>query len=378
MTMAMMAGQKRGIFFIAALLLVLAGCASTSRPDPTPLEPLVAKVSGRQVWKLSMGKVRFPLAIAVHDGVFTVADDDGQVMAVQADSGREVWHTDVGAKLSAGVGSDGRYTSVVTRDNELVTLDGGKPLWRKQLGSRVATSPLVAGERVFVLAVDRSVQAFDVLDGRKLWTYQRPSDALNLASPGVLLPFKDTLVVGQGPKLAGLDPLRGSLRWEATVASPRGTNEVERLADLVGPAARVGDVICARAYQAAVACVNAERASTVWTRNAGGINGVGADDQMVVGVDASDRVAAWKAADGSPAWTIEKLLYRSLSAPLVVGKAVVMGDVDGMVHWFARDTGEAVLRLPTDGSAIKVPAAASGLTLLVVTSDGGLFAFRPE
>ncbi|MBX3621930.1 MAG: outer membrane protein assembly factor BamB [Rhizobacter sp.] len=376
--MAATAVCRRGLLFATGLLLMLAGCASPSRPDPTPLEPLVAKVSGRQVWKLDMGKVRFPLAVAVNNGVFTVADDDGQVMAVQADSGRELWRADVGAKLSAGVGSDGRYASVVTRDNELVTLDGGKPIWRQQLGSRVATSPLVAGERVFVLAVDRSVQAFDVLDGRKLWTYQRQSDALNLASPGVLLPFKDTLLAGQGPKLAGLDPLHGSLRWEATVASPRGTNEVERLADLVGPAARVGDVVCARAYQAAVACVNADRASTVWTRNVGGINGIGADDQMVVGVDASDRVAAWKAADGSPAWTNEKLLYRNLTAPLIVGKAVVMGDIDGMVHWFARDTGEPVLRLPTDGSAIKVPAAASGLTVLVVTTDGGLFAFRPE
>jgi outer membrane assembly lipoprotein YfgL len=363
---------------VAVSLAALAGCASTGKPDPTPLEPLEAKVAGRQVWRHDIGNVRFPLAVAVNAGVFTVADDDGQVTALRADSGQPVWSVEVGDKLSAGVGSDGRFASVVTRDNELVTLEAGKTLWRRKLPSRVVTAPLVAGERVFVLAVDRAVHAFDALDGRKLWTYQRPSDALNLSSAGVLLPFKDTLVVGQGPRLAGLDPLRGSLRWEANVASPRGTNEVERLADLVGPAARVGDTICARAFQAAVACINAERGSVVWTRNAGGLSGVGADDQMVVGVDASDRISAWKAGDGSPAWTIDKLLYRNLAAPIVIGKAAVLGDLDGMVHWFARDTGEAVLRLPTDGSAIQVPAVASGLTLLVVTTNGGLFAFRPE
>ncbi|HEX3140289.1 MAG TPA: PQQ-binding-like beta-propeller repeat protein, partial [Rhizobacter sp.] len=206
----------------------------------------------------------------------------------------------------------------------------------------------------------------------------RPAEALILSSPGVLMPFKDTLVVGQGAKMTGLDPLRGALRWETTVASPRGTNEVERLADLVGPAARVGDVICARAFQSAVGCVNAERGSTLWSRNAGGVIGVGADSEMVVGTDASDRITAWRATDGGVAWTIEKLLYRNLSAPLVAGKAFVMGDVDGMVHWFVRDTGEAVLRMPTDGSAIKTTPVASGLTLLVVTSGGGLFAFRPE
>jgi outer membrane protein assembly factor BamB len=367
-----------GASALLTILVVAAGCASSGRPDPTPLQPLEAKVAGKKVWDEGIGKISFPLAVAVNGDVFTVADDSGLVLALRADTGKEVWRAEVGDKLSAGVGSDGRFTSVVTRDNQLVTLQAGKVAWRKALPSRVVTAPLVAGERVFVVTVDRSVHAFDALDGRKLWSYQRPSDALNLASPGVLMPFKDTLVVGQGPKLSGLDPLRGSLRWEATLASPRGTNEVERLADLVGPATRVRDTICARAYQASVACVNAERGSTLWTRNAGGIVGIGADDQMVVGADASDRLSAWKLADGTPVWTIESLLYRNLSAPVVIGKAAVVGDLKGMVHWFARDTGEAVLRLPTDGSAIKSAPVASGLTLLVVTANGGLYAFRPE
>jgi outer membrane assembly lipoprotein YfgL len=358
--------------------LLLAGCSSTPKPDPTPLEPLTPQVAGRQVWKQSIGTVKFPLAVAVNGSTFTVADDGGTVMALQADTGAEQWRAEIGDKLSAGVGSDGRFASVVTRDNVLVTLEAGKEKWRQQLPSRVVTAPLVAGERVFVLAVDRTVTAFDALDGRKLWSFQRPNDALTLASPGVLVPYKDTLVVGQGPKMAGLDPLKGSLRWEATVASPRGTNEVERLADLVGPSARVGEVICARAFQSAVACVNAERGSPVWTRNAGGVTGVGADAQMVVGTDASDRISAWRIADGTIAWTVEKLLYRNLTAPLGVGKAFVMGDVEGMVHWFASETGAPVLRLPTDGKPIQVTPVASGLTLLVVTRDGGLFAFRPE
>lgn len=363
---------------LAVVGLLLAGCSSTPKPDPTPLEPLTPQVAGRQVWKQSIGTVKFPLAVAVNGSTFTVADDGGTVMALQADTGAEQWRAEIGDKLSAGVGSDGRFASVVTRDNVLVTLEAGKEKWRQQLPSRVVTAPLVAGERVFVLAVDRTVTAFDALDGRKLWSFQRPNDALTLASPGVLVPYKDTLVVGQGPKMAGLDPLKGSLRWEATVAAPRGTNEVERLADLVGPSARVGEVICARAFQSAVACVNAERGSPVWTRNAGGVTGVGADAQMVVGTDASDRISAWRIADGTIAWTVEKLLYRNLTAPLGVGKAFVMGDVEGMVHWFASETGAPVLRLPTDGKPIQVAPVASGLTLLVVTRDGGLFAFRPE
>ena len=151
---------------------------------------------------------------------------------------------------------------MVTSDNELVTFEGSKELWREQLKSRVSTAPLVAGERVFVMGVDRAVHAFDAKDGKRLWTLQRPGEALTLPQTGVLAAFKDTLIAGQGPRLAGIDPTRGTLRWEVPVASPRGTNEVERLADLVGPArARWATRLCARSFQAAVGCVDADDAA---------------------------------------------------------------------------------------------------------------------
>src|SRR4029079_380503 len=124
--------------------------------------------------------------------------------------------------------------------------------------------------RVFVLGVDRTVQAFDALDGRKLWTLQRPGDPLTLSQTGVLSTFKDTLVVGQGPRMTGVDPTAGTVRWEVPIGSPRGANEVERLADVVAPALRVGNTLCARSFQAAVGCVDGDRGNLLWTRNGGG------------------------------------------------------------------------------------------------------------
>lgn len=360
------------------LALTLAACSSTDKPKPKPLEPITTPIAGRQVWTQRIDSVRFPLAVAVNAGVFTVAGTDGTVLALQADTGRELWRASVGTRLAAGVGSDGRYAAVVTRDSELVVLDAGKKTWQKVLGTKVNTAPLVAGERVFVLGADRSVSAFDVLDGRRLWTVQRPGDPLTLARAGVLAPFKDTLLVGQGARMAGLDPLRGNLRWDVPLASPRGTNEVERLAELVSPVARSGDTVCARAFQSAVACINAERGNLLWSKNTGGIEGVAGDDQMVIAADASDRLTAWRTASGEVAWSSEALMHRELGSPLMVGNTVVFGDAEGTLHWLSRDKGETLLRLPTDGSGIAAAPVVAGTTMLVVTRSGGLYAFRPE
>jgi len=362
----------------ALLLAALLAACGADRPKPTPLEPFTSKIAGRQVWSARVDKVQFPLVVAARNGAFIAAGGDGTVLALDAQTGRELWRAKAGAPLGAGVGSDGRFSSVVTRDNELVTFDAGNEVWRKRLPARVSTPPLVAGERVFVMGVDRVVMAFDLQDGRRLWTVQRPGDALTLAQAGVVSAYKNLLLVGQGARLAALDPLKGSVRWEAPIGTPRGTNEVERLADLIGPLQRLGDTVCARAFQLAVGCVDAERGTLLWTRNSAGINAVGGDADLLFGADASDRITAWRTASGDVAWTSEKLLYRGLSAPMSAGRTVVFGDVEGQLHFLSRETGETLLRLPTDGSQVVGPPVLSGTTMLVATRAGGLFAFRPE
>ena len=360
-----------------AACILMAACSS-DKPKPTPLMPVSAKIAGRQVWSAKLESIQYPLAMQVRDGTVLVAGTDGSIVSLESQSGREQWRAQVGTRLSAGIGFAGRFAAVVTVGNELVVMERGTRRWSVRLESRTTTAPLVAGERVFVVGVDRAVHAFDALDGRRLWTYQRTGEALTLAQPAVLMPYKNTLVAGQGASLLGLDPTQGTLRWEVAVTSPRGTNEVERLNDLVGPALRMGDTVCARAFQTAIGCVNLANSTLRWSRLAGGQQAIGGDSELLFGADASDRITAWKTANGDLAWTNEKLLYRALSAPLSVGKTVVFGDVEGQVHFLDRQTGDVVLRLATDGSPVMAQPVLAGTTILVATRNGGIYAFRPD
>jgi outer membrane protein assembly factor BamB len=367
----------------AAALLggLLAGCSvfsSSTAPKPAELEQVTPAIAGRVVWTARLDTLKFPLAVVALAEQFVVAGSDGTVQALQVSDGRALWSANVGQKLAAGVGSDGRFAAVMTTGNEVVVLDAGQVSWRKTLPTPVVAAPLVAGERVFVLTVDRQVHAFDAKNGDKIWILRRPGEPLTLAQPGIIAAYKDTLIVGQGTRMAGVDPLRGTIRWEASVSSPRGTNEVERLADLVGPLARSGETLCARAFQSAVGCVNAERGSLMWSRNVGGTLGVGADAKQVVGGDASDRLSAWNIANGDVLWTAEQFLNRRLSTPLILGATVIVGDFEGQVHFISAATGKTQLRLPTDGSAVAAAPVVSGNTILIATRNGGLFAMRPE
>jgi outer membrane protein assembly factor BamB len=314
----------------------------------------------------------------VNGNTIAVASVDGTVAAIDAASGRDLWRGSAGGPIAAGVGSDGTTAAVVTRANELVALAAGKPLWREQLPAVSYTAPFVAGGRVFVLTADRSVSAFDARNGRRLWTQQRPGEPLVLRHGGVMLAVGDTLVVGLSGRLAGLDPLTGRVRWEAPIAIPRGVNDVERLVDLVGTASRVGDSVCARAFQAAVGCVNAARGAVVWTKPASGAEGLHGDERLVFGTEADGKVIAWKRDNGERAWVSELLRYRGLTAPLSLGRSVVVGDATGLVHLLSREDGSPLNRLATDGSPIMAAPVVAGNTLVVLTRNGGVYGFVPE
>ena len=358
--------------------LMLTACAGSEKVKPIDLGPNVPLIGVRTAWTSNIGTITFPLQIRVVGNLLFVAGTDGNVAAIDARTGGDLWRVALGVKLSAGVGSDGRFSAVVTRENELIALDGGKEVWRQKLGAVTLTAPLVAGGRVFVLLADRSVAAFDASVGRKLWQQQRSGDALVLGRPGIAMAVGDTLVTGLGGRLVGMNPLNGKARWEAQVANSRGTNEVERLVDLVSGVSREGDNLCVRAFQSSVGCVDTSKGSAIWTKPASAATGLDGDATALFGAESDGRVISWRRADGERLWTSERLRFRNLSAPLLIGESIVIGDEMGTLHFLSRNDGAPLNRLTTDGSPIVSNLVLAGTTVVAVTQRGGVFGFKPD
>jgi outer membrane assembly lipoprotein YfgL len=363
---------------VLAVVVALAACSGTPRPKPAELPANASLLGIRQAWNIRIPKVSFPLTADVSGDMVSVAGGDGTVVMIDARSGQESWRANVGTPLAAGVGSDGSLVAVVTTGNELVALQSGKVLWRQRLTAQAYTPPLVAGRRVFVQAADRTTSAWDGQTGRRLWSQQRTAENLVLNKGGPLFAFGDTLVTGVGGRLVGINPANGASRWEAPIAAPRGTNDIERLVDLTGSVSRVGDSICARAYYANVGCVDGLRGTLIWSKPAVGADGVSGDDLYVYGTEEDGSVVAWRRGDGERAWSTSIFKYRVLTAPLAVGRSLIIGDSTGLVHVLARDDGKPLNRITPDGSAIAAAPVLSGNTVVIVTRNGGVFGYRPE
>ncbi|PAT39653.1 outer membrane protein assembly factor BamB [Vandammella animalimorsus] len=368
---------------LLALAGQLAACAmfsSSKAPKPRELEPNEARFAASQVWMAQIGNLgNIELQPLVHQLSVTLATASGTVVSLQPTTGEQLWQARVGERLVAGVGGDGQTFAVISARNEVVALRDGQVLWRHALPGRSFTPPLVAGGRVFVITAERALLALDADNGALIW--DRPAgdeESLALQQALLLTAVGDTLVAGFSGRVVGIDPDTGTLRWEASVAVPRGINDIERLVDVVGHFSREDSSLCVQAFQAAIGCVDARSGSTSWSQRLNGAVGVHGDGQTVYSVDATGRIQAWGRQDGHQLWLSDRLQYRQPTAPLRLGRVLAVGDASGWLHLLEGSDGSPLNRFQTNRSGLRIAPVYAGNTLIAISNNGTVYGFRPD
>lgn len=359
--------------------LVLGACSSTAeKPAPTALTEFTPKLTVSKVWSVQLSPISAPLTSQIIGSQMALVTSDGSISVIDTLKGTESWRLALNTKIAAGIGSDGERFAVISHANELITVVQGKEIWRTKLPALSFTAPLVAGGRVFVLTADRTVIAFDGASGQKLWSQQRSGDPLVLKQAGILTSFQDNLLVGLSGRLVAMNPNNGVSKWEVTMGSSRGTNEVERLVDLVAGVSRVNQVVCARSFQTAVTCVDVVKGSSIWTRATQGHSGVTGNENLVFGSDADGKLLAWQRQSGQVAWQSDAYRFRGLTAPAFAAGQLLVGDEQGWMHWLDTANGQALGRLQLDASGFAMPPVRVGNTWVAVAKTGLIQAVRAE
>lgn len=365
---------------LLATVAALTACSGPSGPQPAELQNIYRPLPVRTWWSTNVGSAQRFTFFPVHVGesVYAAARD-GTVSRLAARTGEVRWRTKLELLLSGGVGADGKLVVVVSEEGEVVALDAekGEVKWRARVSSEVLAPPALGGGLVLVRSMDNRVFAFGAEGGQRRWVYQRAPTSLVVRTPSGITILEDMAYAGfPGGKLAALALANGALRWEATVAVPKGATELERVADVIGEPAAQGREVCAAAYRNRVSCFDALSGRPLWSRELAALSGVSLDARYAFVSDERGAVHALDRSNGQPVWKQEALAYRALTTPLPRGEAVVVGDFEGYVHFLARESGAFLARQKTDGALRAGPVPLIG-SLLVQTEAGGLYAFGP-
>jgi outer membrane protein assembly factor BamB len=352
--------------------------SSTPKIKPTELATIQPTAELKSLWQVAVGSAgEFSFSPAVVGDSVYAAARDGSV--ARFDGGRQAWRTAAGQTLSGGVGSDGKLVVVGTPKGEVLAFDAatGRDLWKARVSSEVLAAPAVEDGLVVVRSGDSRIFGFDAVDGKRRWVYQRSTPALSLRSNvGVVMAGRVTLAGFPGGKLLAIANNNGAAVWEVTVALPKGSTELERVADVTSLPVPSGNTVCAAAFQGRVACFDAASGNTLWSRDMSSSAGLDVDSRHVYVTDDKGAVHALDRSSGASIWKQDKLAQRGLTRPLALGSHVAVADFQGVVHLLRREDGAFAARTTTDGSAVRAEPVRFGQGLMVQTVNGGLYALE--
>ncbi len=385
-----MSGSFR-IAGLAVATLIVAGCSWIGGDDDAGLEPtelvkIETTVDVRKVWSAKVGKdaefLRVMLRPAGDGNRVYAASRDGNVIALDAESGDQAWKTKLDVELSAGPGVGSGMVAVGSANGWLIVLDAkdGSERWRVSLGGETLAPPLVDENAVIVATVDNRLRALSSIDGSEVWLIERATPSLTMRGSAAPAKAGNSVIAGfDNGRLLAVQIESGDVIWDSVLSPPSGRSDLERLADIDGQISVVGQDVYAAGYQGRVASIAAESGQVLWAREISSYVGVSADWNNVYTTNDSGEVIAIARRNGQESWRQSSLLRREPTLPVAFNTTVVVGDLEGYLHFFSVLDGEPVARLRQGSAAISGTPVVISDRLYVQSDSGGItaYAVRP-
>jgi outer membrane protein assembly factor BamB len=351
-------------------------------------------------WSVNIGdgdsrRARVTAAPVVGGGRIYTLDAGTTASAVSPD-GQVLWQQDLesaraGSDEATGGGmayADGRLF-VSLGAGELVALDAasGGEIWRQRLGSTGTGAPTVLNGLVYIVSGDEIGWAITADVGRIAWQLNATPDPNNVLGAPPPAVGNDLAVFGFGSgEIQAVFREGGLRRWEASVSGQRLGAAVATVGDLTGPPVIAGTTLYAGNQSGRTVAFELDSGERRWTAEDGALGPIlpagdsvffVTDDAELLRVDASDGRRIWavdlpKFVRDRPRRRYEVFVHYG---PVLAGGRLHVASNDGLLRSFDPVDGRLTASTEIPDGASTDPVVAGG-TLYVVSTDGDLLAFR--
>lgn len=363
--------------------LSLSGCAAITgigkdnTPAPSPLVNFQPQLHPHQVWSSRAGKGTdeqyLNLVPAINGNAVFTADYKGNVTALDLQSGKKLWQTDLDTPLVAGPGVGQGVVLVGNSQAGLIALNqsNGKALWHTTLSNQIIAPPVIADNMAMIKTLDGQFWAINLSNGSTLWRRGHNVPFMRLSGGSRPKVVGDKVIVGYADGKLDAYSLQGKLLWQIAAANPQGASDVEQMVDIVADPKISGNTIYVVTYQGNLTAVNTDTGNVIWQQPLSSYSGLALSNQAVFVTDATGTVKAYNRSNGQLLWQQDNLKYRKLTAPVVVGNSIVVGDGEGYLQFLSQSDGSVIGRETLDkNTPIMTAPIVNGNNIYVLDSDG--------
>jgi outer membrane protein assembly factor BamB len=330
----------------------------------------------------------------VVNGFVYAMDSSAVVSAFNLSNGGAVWRTETVDKdidstnVGGGLCWDAGTLYAVNGVSELLALDPvkGAIKWRHGINVPARSAPTVADGRIFLTTIDSKLLALSPNDGHLLWSYQAtqvPTTMLGSPAPA----YAQGIVVAgfASGEVAAMRGETGAIVWTDGLGISQGRSTlVEFLAIRGEPVISNGQVYVTGLGGLTVAA-DLLTGRRVWERRIAGANTpwiagssmfMISSDQEIGAISVDDARISWVTT--LPRWVDpekKKDVVTWYGPVLAGGRLIVLGS-NSRALWLNPATGETVTSQSLSDAPAPFPPVVVDGTMLVVTDDGRLTAWR--
>jgi outer membrane protein assembly factor BamB len=300
---------------------------------------------------------------------------------LETNRGKKVWKTNFDLSFTSGPTFKDGILVLGTNNGELIALDAltGGVLWATTVSSEILAPVAIKDDKIFVRTVDGSLTALSKEDGTQQWLVNHKVPRLSLRGTSAPVNFANAVLCGfDDGKVSAYDVTNGTLLWETMLTPPSGKTEIEKVMDIDAPMVVLGNELYAGSYQGVLAAMAVESGDIIWVTEASIYAGIAADENAVFVSETDGTIMALSRFTGREIWKKENLLYRSPTAPVIMDDSIVIGDLEGYLHWLDKATGETQERISISKSKISNAPLVLNNSIYVLTDSGNLISVEKK
>ena len=352
----------------------------------------------KRAWKISIGAggdSRTPLTAApvvAEHAVFTL-DTDGRVSSFDLKTGKRRWEQSIIPKgehgsgaLGGGIAYENGKVYATNGFKSLVALNAsnGALAWKAVIPSPARAAPTVTDGKIYLITLDNHMNVLNATDGSPLWSYSGVTETTNLL--GSAAPAADQSLVVlplSSGEIFGLRPENGQVVWEDNLSAVRRTGSLSSISDIRGLPVIDQGVVYAVSFSGRMVALDEVSGQRVWQREIGSAQMPWAAGDTILVVTGEQQLTALTRQLGDIHWVTQlpRFLDNDKDKPIIWSGPVLAGNRLFLVS----NTGDMEEVNPIDGkimhterlgSQANMPPVVAENTLLVLTDDGELTAWR--
>lgn len=394
---------SRGILLCAILLSGCSLFSKKTGQEPMELESFKETTKLKSVWSNDVGAGQGPgftqLTPAIAGDKIFVVDHEGIVTALDRNKGKTLWsknitkewtgligsiihffkEPDLNSAITGGISSGDGLLFVGNYAGEVIAVSAtdGKEVWRKPVKGEIASVPQTNGQVVAVQTMNGKLFVLDAKTGADLWFFENPPPVLTLRGTAAPIVTDSAIYAGfANGRLMAFNPSNGLILWDQRMAMPKGRSELDRMVDIHASPVLKDGILYVATYQGRIAALARGTGASLWGQDGSTSESIAVSDDKLFVSHSDGKIIAYNLTSGEILWSNEKLLRRGLSGPQVFGKYLAVVDYKGYMHILDQATGELAARTHVDGEGVRAPMLTDGEILYVYDNSGDITAYK--